>query len=323
MAQLTQRTNQFNATTIRRSEAEVSNLLSEGQLKAAIVHVSDKYGDYGLVGVLLYGITASAVQVDSFILSCRALGRGVEQSMARFLAEEALSHNLQDIVIAFSETERNKPVYAFLESVAPHQKTELKKGTVYAYKTTDLLAIEPLEAATPSIASDSKDKKATETQNNANASSNSNGSTSREDNIWEEIANTLFAPDQISRRILDQTVPRPTLQTPFLEPQTATEKTVAKIWQDVLGKSGIGLEDGFKELGGTSLQLVQIYGRLRAQFDVELPFTTLFGLPTIRAFIEYLGEKPDQENQAMAIQQRAARQKAAMQKRKRLQLNLK
>ncbi len=316
VAQLTQRTNQFNATTIRRSEAEISRLIADGQLKAAVVHVSDKFGDYGLVGLLLYTLTEAALQVDTFILSCRALGRGVEQSMARFLAEEAQAANVASVVIAFSETARNKPVYAFLESVASHQKTSVDQGTIYTYQTADLLKIQPLEAATPSIATNGKEKVSKEPPANA-------GTQIKSADFWEVVASTLFDPTQITTSILTQTKPRPTLQTPFVEPQSEEEKAVAKIWQDVLGKHGIGLEDGFKELGGTSLQLVQIYGRLRAKFDIDLPFTTLFGLPTIRAFIEFMGATPDKEDQALAIQQRAARQKAALQKRKKLQLNLK
>ena len=317
VSQLTQRTNQFNATTIRRSEAEISRLLTDGHLKAAVVHVSDKFGDYGLVGLLLYTLTESALQVDTFILSCRALGRGVEQSMARFLAEEAHANSVSSVVVAFSETERNKPVFAFLESVAQHQKTAVDQGIIYTYQTADLIKIQPLEAATPSIATNGKAQEKT-----SSGTFSSTGAQIKSAEFWEVVANTLFDPAQISRNILKETEPRPSLQTPFVEPQSSEEKAVAKIWQDVLGKHGIGLEDGFKELGGTSLQLVQIYGRLRAQFDVDLPFTTLFGLPTIRAFIEFMGESPDQEDQALAIQQRAARQKAAMQKRKKLQLNL-
>ncbi|MEM8486723.1 MAG: HAD-IIIC family phosphatase [Bacteroidota bacterium] len=314
IAQLTQRTNQFNATTIRRSEADLERLLTAASLEAAIVQVSDRYGDYGLVGVLLYNFSDYALQVDSLILSCRALGRGVEQSMARYLAEQARSKQIDRIDIAFSETERNLPVLNFLETVATADKTTLEKGTVYQYKTTDLLKIVPLEAATPSVAAT---KKAA-----TSGPSSANGQVKQIMVSWETIATTLNSAKRIHTQVLRRTVPRPALQTPYIEPQTEQEKQAARIWQDVLGINGIGLDDGFKELGGTSLQLVQIYGGLRGQFDVDLPFTTLFGLPTIRAFIEYLGASPDKSSRANAIQERAARQKAAMEKRKRLQLNL-
>ena len=54
VAQLTQRTNQFNFTTVRRTEAEIQRLPESG-LECRIVEVSDRFGDYGLVGVMIFG----------------------------------------------------------------------------------------------------------------------------------------------------------------------------------------------------------------------------------------------------------------------------
>ncbi|MFK7849091.1 MAG: HAD-IIIC family phosphatase [Rhodothermales bacterium] len=329
IAQLTQRTNQFNTTTIRRQEPEMIELVQDGSLNAAIVEVSDRYGDYGLVGVLLYNYTQEALQVDSLILSCRALGRGVEQSMAKFLAEEASKQNRLRVDVAFSQSERNEPVHAFLETVATHSKSEFSQGTVYQYNTADLLALVPLEAATPSLAvNGSKNgtmngsSKGAAKENVSGIKKTLNSQHASNGHLWQYVASGLSRPIDIKEKVLGRTVPRPALQTPLIEAQTRDEQIVAQIWQDVLGIEGIGLEDGFKELGGTSLQLVQIYGRLRAQFDVDLPFTKLFALPTIRTFIEHLSASPDKDDKGNAIQERAARQKAAMQKRKKLQLNL-
>lgn len=310
LAQLTQRTNQFNTTTIRRTETEITDLITGGALQAAAIHVRDRFGDYGLVGQVLYGFSDTALQVDSLILSCRALGRSVEQSMARYLAERAAEKELQHIDIAFSPTARNEPAQIFLDTLGRHEKKAMSQGTIYRYHTADLLEIVPLEAATPSAAA----SKTTGVRGAGTASAGLD--------VWQEIADTLYGTTAIQRAVRAKSVVRPALQTPFIEPQSEQERKVTRIWQDVLGIEGIGLDDGFKELGGTSLQLVQIYGRLLEAFDIELPFTRLFGLPTIRAFIDHLDARPDPGNQAQAIKQRAARQKAAMQRKRRPQLNL-
>jgi len=63
VAQLTHRTNQFNFTTIRRTEAEVKDLLGNDQTNCLIAKVSDRFGDYGLVGVLFYTMESNAVNV--------------------------------------------------------------------------------------------------------------------------------------------------------------------------------------------------------------------------------------------------------------------
>ncbi|NEO94813.1 MAG: HAD-IIIC family phosphatase, partial [Moorea sp. SIO3G5] len=76
VAQLTQRTNQFNLTTIRRSEAEIQQLCNAKGLEARVVQVKDRFGDYGLVGLLLFETQSDAIASDSFLLSCRLLGRG-------------------------------------------------------------------------------------------------------------------------------------------------------------------------------------------------------------------------------------------------------
>ena len=78
VAQLTQRTNQFNASTIRRTEGEVQRLLANGTLECRVVEVRDRFGDYGLVGLVFFAARAEALVIDTLLLSCRALGRGVE-----------------------------------------------------------------------------------------------------------------------------------------------------------------------------------------------------------------------------------------------------
>src|SRR5262249_28812139 len=72
-AQLTQRTSQLNVTTRRRSEAELRALWDGGALEALVVDVRDRFGDYGTTGLVLFGWTAEALAVDTFLVSCRAL----------------------------------------------------------------------------------------------------------------------------------------------------------------------------------------------------------------------------------------------------------
>lgn len=316
LAQLTQRTNQFNTTTIRRSEAEIKNLILTGKRNAILVDVKDRFGDYGIVGAALFHEMPNALFVDSLMLSCRALGRGVEFALAKHLAELAQSASKDQVDIAFAHTERNKPVHAFLESVAIYQKqSEVNispdlTGVVYSYSTNDLSDLDPLHAATPSLAQNGKAIAANKTtQVKPEATSDTSPSL-----LWQNIATQLSEPAQIYSKILLQKEPRPAMQVPFLEPQTQTEKQVADIWKNVLGLQEVGLEDGFRELGGTSLQLVQIYGQLMLTFEVDLPFTKLFGLPNIRSIVEHIQKAPDQQSKAQLIKERALRQKAALQK---------
>jgi FkbH-like protein len=81
VAQLTQRTNQFNLTTRRYSEQEIERFICREDHAVFTLAVKDKFGDLGLVGVLILGRENSVGQIDTFLMSCRALSRGLEAAM--------------------------------------------------------------------------------------------------------------------------------------------------------------------------------------------------------------------------------------------------
>ena len=79
---------------------------------------------------------------------------------------------------------------------------------------------------------------------------------------------------------------RPRLDSAYAPPRTPDEKTLAAIWQDVLGHERIGVDDNFFELGGSSLLLVEIEARLREAFHRDIPIVEMFRHPTIRSLAE-------------------------------------
>ena len=93
VARLTQRTNQFNFTTIRRTEAEVRRLSQEG-LECLRIRVSDRFGDYGLVGLMIFAASSDGLRIDTMLLSCRVLGRGIEHAMLARLGRLAVERGL-------------------------------------------------------------------------------------------------------------------------------------------------------------------------------------------------------------------------------------
>jgi amino acid adenylation domain-containing protein len=92
-----------------------------------------------------------------------------------------------------------------------------------------------------------------------------------------------------------QALPRPD-QPPttheFLVPRTKLERTVAGMWQELLGVKKVGLHDNFFEMGGHSLLLVQLHYRLQAALSRDVPITTLFQYPTVSALTKHLSESP-------------------------------
>jgi hypothetical protein len=82
------------------------------------VKVKDRFGDYGLVGLLIVQPDAESLVVDTLLLSCRVLGRGVEHRMLNHLAERARSDGMSRVDVRFVRSKKNQPVFDFLESVA-------------------------------------------------------------------------------------------------------------------------------------------------------------------------------------------------------------
>ncbi len=113
-AQLTQKTNQFNATTIRRSEAEVAALAADPRWHVETLSVTDRFGDNGLVGVVLAGPSPEApeetLEIDTILLSCRVIGRTVETALLASVCEAARARGYRRLNGRIRPTAKNIPV---------------------------------------------------------------------------------------------------------------------------------------------------------------------------------------------------------------------
>ncbi|SKA48553.1 HAD-superfamily phosphatase, subfamily IIIC/FkbH-like domain-containing protein/amino acid adenylation domain-containing protein [Chitinophaga eiseniae] len=114
VAQLTLRTNQFNLNGIRRSMPEISALLENKACTCYVVHVRDRFGDYGLTGVVISEQRSDELFLHNFLLSCRVLGRGVEQALLQVFKHLAQQCNVTGITAAFRQTIKNIPFSDFL-----------------------------------------------------------------------------------------------------------------------------------------------------------------------------------------------------------------
>ncbi|QNN43941.1 phosphopantetheine-binding protein [Pedobacter roseus] len=70
----------------------------------------------------------------------------------------------------------------------------------------------------------------------------------------------------------------------YIAPRTETERALVSIWQDVLGKEGIGVKDNFFELGGNSLSILKIIIKLRNRFRIEVNFNEILVYPVLDEF---------------------------------------
>ena len=109
IVQLIQKTNQFNLTTRRYTETEVRKFTADPKYKILQMTVKDKFGDYGIVAVAILKFNDSKLYIDTFLMSCRVLGRNVETALLSYITKLAEGGNFFLIEGEILPTEKNEP----------------------------------------------------------------------------------------------------------------------------------------------------------------------------------------------------------------------
>ena len=113
IAQLSQKTNQFNLVTRRYSEGEITALGNSPNMDVIYLHLKDCISDLGLVGVAISRYTSKEAEIDTFLLSCRAIGRDVEAALLAAVTERARARGCESVIGRYIPTKRNGLVAEF------------------------------------------------------------------------------------------------------------------------------------------------------------------------------------------------------------------
>jgi len=141
ISQLTQKTNQFNMTTKRYSEEDVKKLAEDKNCLIFSVKLADKFGDDGTIGVAIVKKGGGKWIIDSFLLSCRVIGRRVEETMLAYILEEAKKESSNTLIGEFIQTKKNIPAkefykrngFKFVEEKDNTEKWEFPIEKEYSY----------------------------------------------------------------------------------------------------------------------------------------------------------------------------------------------
>jgi FkbH-like protein len=258
-AQLTGRTNQFNLTGVRRDLRGMRALVARG-CECLVVDVRDRFGVYGLVGLLILETVDRSLSVDTFLLSCRSLGRGVEYRMLAHVGEVALQRGLTNVRMPFRATERNVPAADFLHQLDGRWEDDVlvlaaDRAAAARYEPGQSparpAAVRPLRSAPPLLAAPE---------------------------LVDRIATDLADPGLVvaaarawRRAGLSDRAPA----AGATGPRTRTERQVMDLWADLVTPPA-SVHDEFFGLGGDSLTAVLLLGRVLDEFGVALPADTPF-----------------------------------------------
>ena len=115
IAQLTQRTNQFNSSTIRMNELDIKKIINDSNKTIYQCSAKDKFGNYGIIGLAIIEFENQTATITSFLMSCRSLGREIESYFFEHFIKEIKKLGISKIIILFKKNEKNFLIGEFLK----------------------------------------------------------------------------------------------------------------------------------------------------------------------------------------------------------------
>ena len=130
ITQLINKTNQFNLTTRRYNENEVKKFIEDDRWFTFYLKLKDRFGEYGLVGLMMCLLDGRQVFIDSWLMSCRVMGRTVENTMLYYLFSWAKENGYQIVHGKYIPTQKNKVVEDLYKKMGFNQGSHnMKDGT--------------------------------------------------------------------------------------------------------------------------------------------------------------------------------------------------
>ncbi len=124
--QLLNKTNQMNLSTRRLSEAELVEWVEQEGREAWVYRVEDRFGDSGLTGILSLQAVSGGGRVVDFVLSCRVMGRGVEETLLHHAVARAQVLGWEELLVEYLPTEKNKPCLDLMSLALQRLKGDLQ-----------------------------------------------------------------------------------------------------------------------------------------------------------------------------------------------------
>lgn len=116
VSQLTQKTNQFNLTTKRYSVGDIEKFAKDPNSFVYVLYVKDRFGDFGLTGIAIINMIDGKAHFDSFLMSCRILGKGIEtQFVSKCMSDIQKNYSVSRFTAHFHPTKKNDQVSDFWE----------------------------------------------------------------------------------------------------------------------------------------------------------------------------------------------------------------
>jgi len=286
ISQLTFRTNQFNFTGRKRDENEIRKISADNRYECFQVTVTDRFGDYGLTGVIISDIR-NGYTTDTFLLSCRVLGKGVEHAVVKFLGERARHSKSEFLTIDFIKSPKNIPAENFLTANFRDFK-EVTDKEVTRFRI-------PAEIAVGFKFDPDSDIPVTSQENDDAQRSPATISHYTERNaFFSMIIDRYLTVEGILSEFSASGATVSPGNNMTAATTGSTEDIVMRVWQQVLNNNNFTPDDNFFDIGGHSVLIPQIVIDLKKSYNIEIKIVDIFQYPTVRKLAAFIaGSVPE------------------------------
>jgi FkbH-like protein len=140
IVQLISKSNQFNLTSVRYADAEVASLQNDPHVICIQVRLADMFGDNGMISCVVGRINGQVLNIELWIMSCRVIGRRVEQAILQYLVKEAQLRKLDVIEGEYRPTQRNALVKDHYSALGFDMQSDVDGVTRWRISTKDFKA---------------------------------------------------------------------------------------------------------------------------------------------------------------------------------------
>ncbi|NEW61151.1 AMP-binding protein, partial [Sulfurovum sp. bin170] len=262
------------------------------------ISVEDKFGSYGLVGVVITSVVDEVMIIDTFLMSCRVLGRGVEKSILAGLKRYAQENSIARVEMPFVPTAKNRPALDFIEN----SSFNLKSECLYQMSVDDLPIVDSFVdfyfdkgITTLKNETTQEDKiivieSVEEEQKTFNDFQFNLLETLPKEDIDSIVHKKFYEPllhhkgsDRVELMASDTDISQE-----YIAPKNENQKKLASIYQELLNIKSIGINDNFFNLGGHSLLATRVLSRVYQTFKISLTLKDIFDNPTIASLEKLL-----------------------------------
>jgi amino acid adenylation domain-containing protein/FkbH-like protein len=282
VAELTRRTNQFNLDKHPLTHAQLTDWRDRPGARIWIVSASDSFGEYGTVGAALTRTDGATRRIEQFVLSCRAMHRGVEYALLRGVAEWAADQGDAALYLAFRPNPKNRPASLFVDDLARLEGvTRDEQGC--------LIPLDGIGARLDLLQAELLDKPFTRRSETETASAPSEQHPRPQATQAHDVLRALAAelPDMSAiRRVMRKRERGRDVRVEYLPPRTGMQRLLAEVVGEHLHVQDPGIQDDLFALGLDSLRALQIASNLTGR-GLAVRIDDVFEHPTIESLAQW------------------------------------